>query len=257
MNPLSAVARRVITPAGLRRPPVLTAIVFAATAVTSLTQFAVPGMLNHLERTPAELHGQGWRVVTALFVQDGGAIGTVSNLVFLAVIGATAEQALSRPRWLLHYLGVGLASELIGYAWQPVGAGNSIAVCGLTGALALALWRGDARLPAYTPLVLAVWCGALLGTMSPVLLIPAVIVGSTAGRLAAVRAERGGTAHRTLAAAVPAVAVVLAIAHNIHGGALLLGLVLAPLTILVRRRPEAADPAAHGGSAEHHDPDLA
>jgi hypothetical protein len=38
---------------------------------------------------------------------------------------------------------------LVAYLWQPVGGGNSIAVCGLAGALAIACWNRDPRLPGY------------------------------------------------------------------------------------------------------------
>lgn len=228
----SALNSRITVPAGLRRAPILTATVFAATAVTSLAQFVVPGMLAHLQRTPAELHGQWWRMLTSLFVQDGGLIGTLSNLAFLAIVGAAAEQTLSRPRWLLQYFGVGVLSELIGYSWDKVGGGNSIAVCGLTGAVAIALWRGDRRLPAYTGPAVLMWCGALLGTMSSALYIPAIIAGVAAVRLVRERADGGFPANRAVAAAVGVVTVVLAIARNIHGGALLVGIAVALIAVL-------------------------
>jgi membrane associated rhomboid family serine protease len=54
-------------------------------------------------------------------VQDGGVAGTVSNLLFLLLLGAFAEQLLERRQWLLCYFGAGLAGELAGYAWQPRG----------------------------------------------------------------------------------------------------------------------------------------
>jgi membrane associated rhomboid family serine protease len=217
-------------PVELRRPPVVTAIVFTVTAATGLAQLVVPGMLADLERTPAELHGQPWRMATALLVQDGGVVGSLSNLAFLAIVGAAAEQLISRPRWLLHYLGVALAAELVGAAWQPVGGGNSIAVCGLTGAVALALWRGDERVPAFAAPALMLWCGALLGTISTAVAIPAIIAGAVAVRLVQEGRRRGVAVDRLAAAAVPVVAVVLTADKNIHGAALLLGLAFAFVT---------------------------
>ena len=68
----------------------MTAAVFAATAVTSVLGLAFPAFLDALERTPDGLHGQWWRTFTALFVQDGGVLGTVSNLAFLLVLGVLA-----------------------------------------------------------------------------------------------------------------------------------------------------------------------
>ena len=78
----------------------MTAVVFAVTTATSVLGLAVPAVLDALERTPDGLHGQWWRTVTALFVQDGGVLGTVSNLAFLALLGVLAER-LAGPRWWL------------------------------------------------------------------------------------------------------------------------------------------------------------
>jgi hypothetical protein len=63
--------------------------------------------------------------------------GTVSNLAFLLVVGVAAEPVTSRPRWPLSDLGVGVTGQVFGYLWQPLGSGNSVAVCGLAGILAL------------------------------------------------------------------------------------------------------------------------
>lgn len=208
----------------------VTAVIFALTAAVSLAQFAVPNLLADLERTPAELHGQPWRVVTSLFVQDSGVLGTVSNLVFLAVIGSAAEQVLSRPRWLLHYFGVGAAAELIGYFWQPVGGGNSIAICGLTGAVALALWRRGVRAPGFAADAVLLWCGALLGTMSAALYIPGIIAGVVAVRLAGSARRRGIAVERQVAVATAMLTVVLIAIQNIHGAALAVGIAFAAFT---------------------------
>ena len=133
---------------GFERVPVVTGIVFALTAAGAIAQAVVPGLLGSLQRTPEGLHGDWWRTGTALFGQDGGVVGALSNLAFLLILGAIAEQFLAAWQWLACYFGAGLAGELAGYAWQPVGAGNSIAVCGLAGALVVALW---ARTPAIGP----------------------------------------------------------------------------------------------------------
>src|SRR4029453_9473219 len=104
---------------GIQRLPVVTAVVFVATATTSVLGLLIPGMLEALQRTPQGLHGERWRMVTALFVQDGGVVGTLSNLAFLLVMGVVAEQVLGAWRWLVCYLGAGLVGELAGYGWQP------------------------------------------------------------------------------------------------------------------------------------------
>ncbi|MCQ4083632.1 rhomboid family intramembrane serine protease [Streptomyces sp. RB6PN25] len=229
---------------GWQRTPWLTGVVLLVTAIPNVAQLAVPGLEGRWDRSPAELHGERWRIVTALFVQDGGVLGTISNLGFLVVIGALAEQVLSRPRWLVHYFGVGMVSGLIGDLWQPVGAGNSIAICGLTGGAALALWRADIRLPSYTPQAILIWCGALLATLSHALYAPMIIAGVilAAGTRAAQEKHKPVQRATTLVAAITA--VVLTAATNIHGPALLLGAILGTLTTQTRRqlRPTPSRP---------------
>jgi membrane associated rhomboid family serine protease len=101
---------------GLRRSPVLTAVVFAVTAVPSVIGLVDADVLAALQRAPEGLHGDWWRTFTALLVQDGGVPGMLSNLFFLLVLGALAEQVAGRRRWLVAYLGAGLAGELAGHA---------------------------------------------------------------------------------------------------------------------------------------------
>ena len=76
---------------GLRRLPALTLVVFGVTLAVNLTQLLVHGMLARIERAPSGLHGDWWRTATALFGQDGGVPGTVSNLIFLVAVGVLAE----------------------------------------------------------------------------------------------------------------------------------------------------------------------
>jgi membrane associated rhomboid family serine protease len=174
---------------GPRRFPAVTLTVSAVTASINALQFAVRGTLQHLERTPAGLHGDWWRTFTSLFVQDGGAAGTAFNLTLLLVVGVLAEQVVSRPQWLLQYFGVGLAVELLAYSWQPTGGGNSIAVFGLAGAVVVALWLGDPALPWFA----------------------------------------GPANRRINAAFIVAAGLVLAGLENIHGAAILLGVAFAAL----------------------------
>jgi membrane associated rhomboid family serine protease len=211
---------------GLRRPPVATAVVFVVTAVTSVLGLVRPGVLAALERSPEGLHGDWWRSVTALFVQDGGVVGTVSNLAFLLVLGALAEQVLGARRWLVCYFGAGLAGELAGYAWQPTGAGNSVAVCGLAGLLVVALLAGE-RLPRLAPMAVLWWCGALLATRWGTGPLLAGIGGAVAVQAARPWAV---TAGRLAAAAAVLAGVALAVATDLHGAALLAGVAIAAAT---------------------------
>lgn len=227
----------------LTRPPVATSLILAATAAMSVAQWLYPGLLARLERTPAELHGQPWRVLTSLFVQDGGLVGTLSNLAFLLVLGVAAEQVLTRHRLLLHYFGAGILSQLVGTAWQPVGGGNSVAVCGLAGALAVALWRGDERLPRFAEAATPLWCAAVLGTLPGEWSLAAVVAGVLGMRYAARSRSRGIRTARAVAAVVVLTAAVLIVFHNIHGAALAVGLALA----LPGRLPATRHPSIRMG----------
>ncbi len=218
---------------GFERLPVVTGVTFAVTATTSVLGLVVPGMLEAWERTPQGLHGQWWRTCTALLVQDGGVVGTLSNLAFLLVVGALAEQVLRRWRWLACYLGAGVAAEFAGYAWQPRGAGNSGAVCGLAGALIVLLVTG-AELSWLAPVALLYWCGALLAARWGVVPLVVVVVVGMLGQGMLARGAPGSrlpfAVGRVVAVAAAVVALVLVAARDIHGAALVAGVVLAAVT---------------------------
>jgi hypothetical protein len=74
----------------------------------------------------------------------------------------------------------------VGYAWQPSGAGNSVAVCGLAGVIALACWRRDSRLPAFGTFAL-LWCAVILPSWA----WPAAVVGAVCA-MAGVRLQAEG-----------------------------------------------------------------
>lgn len=216
---------------GLRRWPVLTAVVFGVTATVNVAQFAAPTILTHLERTPAGRHGDWWRSGTSLLVQDGGVAGTISNLLFLVVVGVAAEQIAARWAWLVAYLGAAAVGEAVGYAWQPTGGGNSVAICGLAALIAIALWRRDPRMAPFGPFVMLLWIGALLATW----IFPIGIVGLVAAAASNTpRAWERRYARQCAVAYVVAVGVLLCAVRNIHGAALLAGLAIA---IAVYRRP--------------------
>jgi membrane associated rhomboid family serine protease len=208
---------------GIRRPPWLTLTVFLLTAVPSCVQAMVPAVLHDLERTPAGLTGQWWRSISSLVVQDGGVVGTLSNLAFLLVIGSIAEQVLTRPRWLVLYLGPGLAGEFAAYGWQPTGAGNSVAICGLSGALAVLMLRDRRCAPAAAPYAQLLWVGALAGTVSA---IAAGLIFAATGLLLRLTLSRRVLAAAVAGAAVLACGVALVADRNIHGAALLVGALL-------------------------------
>ena len=218
-----------------RQLPLLTVAVAAVTAATSVTGLLVEPVLLALRRDPAGLAGgQLWRLLTALLVQDGGVPGTVFNLLGLSVVGIAAERRLGRPVWVLAYLTGGLTGELVGWAgWQPIGAGNSVGVCGLAGALVISLLRGaddPGRLAAIAP---ATWAAALTaGTLTG--LAPALAAVATGA--AAARAP--GLARVLPAALVVGAAVLLLVQRDIHGAALVAGMVVgAVVGAAVRPKP--------------------
>jgi hypothetical protein len=121
------------------------------------------------------------------------------------------------------YFGAGLVGELAGYAWQPRGAGNSVAICGLAGALTVAL-AVEARVPRFAPVVLAYWAAALLGARwgpGPLL------VGVAAGVAVQAAAGRGLPVGRPVAVAAAIVALVLLAARDLHGAAMVAGIAIA------------------------------
>ncbi|MEV0713549.1 rhomboid family intramembrane serine protease [Asanoa sp. NPDC050611] len=237
----------------LRRTP-LTLAVFVVTAVPSLLQFAFPAVLTSLQRTAAIRDGEVWRLVTSLLVQDGGWFGAISNLFFLLLVGSLAELVLRRWLWALCYLGCGLAAEGIAVAWQPTGGGNSIAICGLAGALTIALlarplrpsaaWRPDAISEElrprhlWLPAGVAWWSVAILGTESEVALYIGVAAGA-AVQIALVAGGEQGRGNRALGRIVATGALLVAVAltalRNIHGPPLLLGAALAYAATRPRR----------------------
>jgi membrane associated rhomboid family serine protease len=209
--------------------PLETMLVFATTATVNTLQLTCfPALRTRFERNPAGLHGDWWRTLTALFVQDGGVLGCVSNLAFLLVLGIAAERAVRRGRWLIAYFGAGLVGELAGYAWRPTGGGNSVAVCGLAGVVALTLHRRHHSLPAFSAPAVLFWCGVLLSTWHHPLIFVGVAAAATTPLLVRSR-WRGLGAFVVVVAS--AVSLTLVAARNIHGVALLAGLLLAiPLT---------------------------
>ena len=112
--------------------PVVTLVMAAMVA----SMFAAPRILPLLARDPAPIdRGQLWRAITALFVQDGGVAGFLFNLAALLLIGRVAERRWGTARWLMTYLGGGIVAEFLALAWQPHGAGNSVACFALAGGL--------------------------------------------------------------------------------------------------------------------------
>ncbi len=137
----------------------LTGAVFVVTAIVLLAQLADPSLFDRFKRDAAAIDaGEWWRLLTGMFFQDGKLLGGIFNLVALAVVGTFTEWCLGRVSWFVLYFGCGLFGQFLSYLWlNPVGAGNSMCVAGLLGALAVVVWQArDAEPPQ------ALYRGALL-----------------------------------------------------------------------------------------------
>ena len=102
-----------------RKTPKATLAVLFITGIATLLQFCLPVLIVALERAPGMLaSGQWWR------------------LAGIAIIGFLVERVFGSARWVILYLTGAVVGELAGGVWKPVGAGSSVAICGLLGALA-------------------------------------------------------------------------------------------------------------------------
>lgn len=161
--------------------PVMTLIMAIAIGIPTTLQFVFPAILTTLERDTARfLAGDWWRIVTALFVQDGGVAGSVFNLVNLLFVGSVAERVWGRRRWLTVFFVCGVLSEIVGLAWQPVGAGNSVANFGLAASVAVWCLMSSRQLPVRIVAAVALLAGV------PLLLMrdihgAATVIGAVAG----------------------------------------------------------------------------
>jgi membrane associated rhomboid family serine protease len=119
--------------------PQTTALLLLAIAIPSVLQFFVPGVLSLFERNYSLfISGDWWRLITPLSVQEGGISGTIFNLASLLLLGSVAERFWGGRRMLLIFFIGGIAAELVAFAWQPIGAGNSIGNFSLAAAIAVA-----------------------------------------------------------------------------------------------------------------------
>jgi rhomboid protease GluP len=215
------------------RPPWLTAGVLVVTAVVSTVGLLAPAVLEGLERRGGELSdAEPWRLLTSLVVHDSWpALGF--NLLLLGIVGVAVERRHPRTEWTTLYVGAGLVGELAGIAWQPHGAGNSVAALGLAGVLVVdAVRRRDPSLLALgyaTVVLLMLLSGDVGGVVGTVISVLTCLAAGAS--VATVR--RLDEVPRFLAPAVGGlalvVAVVLVVCRDIHGPALLTGVALALL----------------------------
>ncbi|MET7425050.1 rhomboid family intramembrane serine protease [Dactylosporangium sp. NPDC005555] len=161
--------------------PIATVIVTLITALGAAAQLNDPDVLARFRRDYPALHdGEWWRWFTPLLVQSAGWGQILFNIGSLIVVGVIAERRFGTLRWLVLYVGIGLAGEAFGERLDPTGAGNSLAVCGLAGALAtLLLLRPGAAtrphafvVPYYVACVAGLGFGGIIGaTIAPTVVL--------------------------------------------------------------------------------------
>ena len=162
------------------RLPVTTVTVFAITAAATTLQYFFP-LLPLFERQPGALAAhEYWRLITPIFFHREGWRQIVFDFTALAIIGAIVERIFGGRRWLVLYFAAGVTGELAGFAWKPLGAGSSVAICGLLGALAAWLLRNPRPMQSrFGGMVILV--GAVILTALRDLHGPPILVGIALG----------------------------------------------------------------------------
>lgn len=155
--------------------------VLAVTGVVTASQVAFPELVSLLERSPIGIgHDQWWRLITPLFVHADGWQQIALNFPSILVLGVLVERLFGSWRWLVLYFVSGFVGELAGYAWQPVGAGASVAGAGLLGALAVWLIRGNRSVQAVIGGVIILVGGTILAILRDIH-GPPIIAGACMG----------------------------------------------------------------------------
>jgi len=217
-----------------KRPPILTLAVVLLTATVSIVGLTHPPVLRLLQRHPAEAGRPWaqWHLLTSLLVHDGWA-PLAFNLIGLAIVGSAVERRIGAARWLVLYLAGGLAGEIAGLWWQPVGAGNSVACFGLVGGLFILTLLRE-RTVSFAAVFATEWIVIFAG-LAIAGVRGAVIAGVLCCPLPplAMRpsADRGRARRLVVAVAVIAtgVSLLLCAIHDIHGPPILAGAIVATL----------------------------
>lgn len=118
-----------------RSSAVVSVLIIGVTALTTGLQFIFPEILSAFRRNPeALLAGEWWRMVTPLFVQSNGLRQCVGNGVAAIIFLPLAERFYGNRLWTLYFV-PGVAGEIFAYAWGLDGAGSSLGIAGVMGAV--------------------------------------------------------------------------------------------------------------------------
>lgn len=208
------------------------------TTMGAVGQLADPAVFEALRRDPQALAaGEWWRIATPLLVLDGIPwLHYASDTLVLVVVGSTLEWHAGALRWSILFIAGALAGQLLGYAWQPTGAGASVGICGLVGGLAVVQFA-DRRVHFVSSLFAVGLIGALASAAVVTNLGGSGVIGGIIVVIACVMLinvivlmHRASVAPRRAVSYVLAVvavgALVLLGAQDNHGAALLAGAVV-------------------------------
>ncbi|MCX5381848.1 rhomboid family intramembrane serine protease [Streptomyces sp. NBC_00083] len=129
-----------------RPVPLVAAGMVACMVVMAGVQSTAPAVMAHLQRAPG---APWWRAASALLVQTSGWLQLTFNLAALIALAPAAQRALGPLVMPLVFLVSGVAAQAVSMAgWSPTRGGDSVALCGLVGALAVTAALRPGPLPA-------------------------------------------------------------------------------------------------------------
>ena len=207
-----------------RRFPVLTAVVSTVAVAAAVTQYAATSAVPALERDlDGLLRGEWWRLVTPLLVQTLGWHQVAANLVTLALLGLIAEWLVGRWRWWVLFAAGTVGGQLAAYAMREPGGGDSIAICGLAGGVAVALLVGRWPAPPWFAHAVMLYVAALAGWGIGGVIAAALVTLCAAVALVGLRLAGVRTTERIALTGAILVAAVMAASWDLHGVAFLSG----------------------------------
>jgi rhomboid protease GluP len=172
------------------RVPKATLLTTLVTCVATGLGLAYPTVTMTLERRPTLLESrEWWRLLSPILVNPEGWRQVAVNAIGLVAVGTALELLSNARTWLASYLGGAVCGEVAGLAWQPTGAGSSVAICGLLGALAVTLWRRVPTMAARVGAAVLLGMGAAL-TYASNLHGPPILAGAVVAMLLDRRARQ-------------------------------------------------------------------
>ncbi len=167
-----------------RVPPGTAAFITIAVFIAAVQELH-PEWVGLAGRDPvAFAAGEWWRVITALFAYDDGAVQKLGIVFGALVLGIIAERRLGSVEWLIIAFVCGLFGQIVALWWQPYGAGSSVAVAGWLGATCVWIAWPTTPVPWFArigPLIvlgLALWLVATRDIHGPPIFLGAAIAAA-------------------------------------------------------------------------------